>query len=616
MYLNPLLNPHNYEVFDIETDGFDYTRVWCAVFKNMGTGDRTSFSGANINHDIKAFVDAYPHTIFVGHNSISFDEPALSSLCDAPIPIDRHVDTLVLSYLYNPRLAAPDGFPAVERHSLRSYGARLGFPKVEHEDWSRFSHHMMERCSVDVDLTEQVYLALSGRMREIGYSEQSCELEHRIRKIVDVQEHNGFRFDIIRAGHLCQQLRQRQSDLALEIKEAFPSKLEEMGCFKNKRRKDGSHRLLLGKHLQKYDLVRFNKDETEYKVFSRIPFNIGSPKQRVERLLEAGWRPEAFTKGGQPQADENALLAFSEASRSPEIAMMADWVVLQGRASMIESWLTLVNPDDQCIHGKVFTCGARSRRMTHSGPNTANIPSEQNGARYGRECRELWVARPDRVLVGYDAKSLQMRGFCHYVNNPDVTRLYIEGDPHQANSDSLTEVLGWQVARGGGGAKTLFYAFLFGAQDPKLASILGRTDRKVGKKVRQALYVSTPGLERVMEECEHEYRVNHGRLACVDGGFVVAPSPHSALNYKIQPLEAVVMKQASIFIDQRTREKGIDHLKVGDIHDEGQHDVAVADSHEFGRIACDAVRDAGLTFNLNVPLAGDYKIGNNWSETH
>lgn len=614
MYLDPQKNLGLYEYYDIETDGLAPSRIWIAVFKNGLTGIRTIC----LDHQsIREYIDNRPHSIFVGHYSVSFDEPIINRFCHTSIPITRHVDTCVLSYLYNPKLLGG--------HSLEAYGVRFGVPKVEHEDWTKYSPAMLDRCIGDVAITEMVHKSLSERMTSIGYSEKSCDLEHRIRKIIDAQERNGFGFDVPRARDLRGLLRGRQSDLALEIREAFPPQLEEVGHYKNKRRKNGSDYALLGKHLTKYDEVRFNEDRTEYKTFTRTPFNIGSPPQRVQRLLEAGWAPETFTPKGAPKVDEEALLAFAEASRRGDIALMADWVVLEGRSSMVEGWLNLAKEDPGFagdaaggfrIHGKVFSCGARSRRMTHSKPNSANIPSAQNGAKYGRECRELWVAGPERVLVGYDAKSLQMRGFCHYVNNPEVTRLYIEGDPHQTNADSLTQVLGWSVGRGGGGAKTLFYAFLFGAGNKKLGSILGKTDNRTGGKIRKALYGSTNGLERLMEECESEFDLNDGRLVCVDGGYVMAKSANSALNYRIQSLEAVTMKQAAIFIDERAREKGINHKLVGSIHDEGQHEVAPEDANEFGRLACQAITDAGEDMNLNVKLEGDYKVGRTWAETH
>ena len=76
------------------------------------------------------------------------------------------------------------------------------------------------------------------------------------------------------------------------------------------------------------------------------------------------------------------------------------------------------------------------------------------------------------------------------------------------------------------------------------------------------------------------------------------------------------MKQASIFVRQRTIERGLDALKVGDIHDEGQLDCAKRDAQEVGELCVQAIRDAGEELNFRVPLDGDFKIGRNWANTH
>lgn len=76
------------------------------------------------------------------------------------------------------------------------------------------------------------------------------------------------------------------------------------------------------------------------------------------------------------------------------------------------------------------------------------------------------------------------------------------------------------------------------------------------------------------------------------------------------------MKQASVFLDREAERRGLDHKKVGDIHDEGQHEVAEADAEEFGKLAVQCIRDAGEELGFCVPLDGDFKIGKTWAETH
>ena len=39
-------------------------------------------------------------------------------------------------------------------------------------------------------------------------------------------------------------------------------------------------------------------------------------------------------------------------------------------------------------------------------------------------------------------------------------------------------------------------------------------------------------------------------------------------------------------------------------------------AEQFGRVAVQSIIDAGKLLNIRCPLNGEYKVGNNWSETH
>src|SRR3546814_911522 len=155
---------------------------------------------------------------------------------------------------------------------------------------------------------------------------------------------------------------------------------------------------------------------------------------------------------------------------------------INGRANMVNTWLNEWNEADNCIHGKLFV--ADTLRLRHQAPNTANVPAVRvkehkdpegrvirkevlygESGYYTYEARDLWVARPGRVLVGTDAAGLELRMLAHYLNRPDFTKQVVEGDPHQYNAD--------QVGITRPEAKTLIYANLYGAKAPKIAATLG-----------------------------------------------------------------------------------------------------------------------------------------------
>jgi DNA polymerase III alpha subunit (gram-positive type) len=65
-----------------------------------------------------------PAAIMVGHNFIAYDAPMLNRFWKARIPIQKIVDTFVLSQVYNPNYPKPKGLNGTEERSssLRGLG--------------------------------------------------------------------------------------------------------------------------------------------------------------------------------------------------------------------------------------------------------------------------------------------------------------------------------------------------------------------------------------------------------------------------------------------------------------------------------------------------------------
>ena len=80
------------------------------------------------------------------------------------------------------------------------------------------------------------------------------------------------------------------------------------------------------------------------------------------------------------------------------------------------------------------------------------------------------------------------------------------------------------------------------------------------------------------------------------------------------------MKKALVLADEALQKDyvpGKDYEFVLNIHDEFQMEVLRPEiSEHVGIILRQSIIDAGLAFNLNCPLDGEYKIGKNWKETH
>lgn len=583
-------------------------KVWMMCASRMDQEEVHSFIGPK---EIRRFFDelrGQKDIYFVGHNSISFDGPVTGRLCGGLAKLGNIVDTLVLSYLYDPAL--PGG------HSLEAWGERLKDPKGHFNDFSGYSELMDRYCQQDVKLGKRVFKALVQRLLRIGCSELACEIEHEIRDVIDEQQRNGWHFDIPGAQSLVGHLRSEQADLEGPIRELFPKRLAEVKRYDRRFRKDGSDFESYLRHLREYPEVRDNGDGT-YSTLDWEEFNIGSPKQRISRLLEAGYEPISFTPTGQPKVDEESLLAYAESSQTPEAKAIAEWLVLQGRATMVEGWLNNVNYDDSRMHGRVITCGATTRRMIHNSPNTANIPKAKPKIKYGIECRRLWRATPGRVQVGADASGLELRMFAEYLNDPMATKLYTEGDPHAYNTELLELPLEMRDVT----VKNGLYCLLYGGQNPKLGKTLkpelqGNAAKAYGKWARNKLEAGVPGLKRLTTEIQDEFDRNGGVLKTIDGGFVRCPSKHAALNYKLQSGGAILMKLAAILARRKIRRLMLDAFEIGNIHDELQYDCHPNIADQVGKILVNSIEQAGVQLGCKVPFTGKYKVGNNWAECH
>jgi len=596
----------NYWALDIETDALDASRIHVCCVENLSTGDKRTITTAE---EFRLFKQS--GFVYVTHNGLSFDIPVLNRLWGTKIRLSRVVDTLVLSYLYNPNLPRPAGYTGGKGpHSLDCWGYRLGDYKIGFHDWSKLTDEMIEYCQQDVSITCELYRRLSQKLVDLGYSEESALLEHKFRTVINDQERNGFKFNRTRANFLYLRLRSMEYETQATIRSFFKPKEVLKGEYAYREKANGEPFASYLRHCEESPKIVFNKDKTRYRTFTLQEFNIGSPVQRLERLLDLGWKPKKKTKSGKNWAvDEESVVEFATSSGNKYVGLIADWLVYNGRANMIRTWLNELQ-EDSCIHGSVSSCGAGSRRCTHSAPNTANIPSVY--ARFGVESRSLWVARPERVLVGADASGLEGRVFIHYLGSEEA-KTFMLGDPHTENANAISRAVGFEVSRSS--TKNLFYARLYGASDKKLGSMLGG-NRSLGEKVRSAIDTNIPGFESLVQSIGQEYEKNGGRLQTVDGGFVSCPSPHAALNYKFQSCGALIMKQAAILLSDRIRKEGLDCLKVGDIHDEWQFDVAPTHAERVGDLACRAMTQAGKVLNLNIKIEGEYKIGRNWAETH
>jgi DNA polymerase-1 len=570
-------------VLDIETDSLDANVIHCIVAKERESGKFHIWKEEECYKYFPLFAKRVNK--FIMHNGISFDAPVLNRLTGTRIRLSQIEDTMILSQLTDP--VREDG------HSLQSWGNRFDFHKMEFKNFTHLSDEMIIYCKRDVDITERVWISLQEDIKNID--RRSIDLEYTIRLLVSKQERNGFTLNLEKAMGLNAKLQDKSDQLEKEVQESFTPRPIPIKEINPRYKKDGSLSLVGLKHIKDPSTVAGPHTSIDYQTF-----NLSSRQQIVSRLIKCGWEPQKFTEKGHAIVDEGVLRDVN----IPEAQMIADYLTLKKRIAQVKSWVDAVDKDGK-VHGQVLTLRAISGRMAHHSPNMAQVPASYS--LYGKDCRECWtVGDASNILVGCDASSLELRALAHYLNDSKFTNEVVDGDIHTANQQAAGLETRDQ-------AKTFIYAFIYGAGAAKIGSVVGGTAQD-GQRLIDTFLSNVPALAVLRERVDKASQ--RGYLVGLDGRHLKVRNQHAAVNLLIQGAGAVICKQWLVDIDILARKNKLNYKLVASIHDEYQHEVLKTHAKIFGELTKQAMKETERKLKIKCPLDSEYKIGQNWSETH
>jgi DNA polymerase I-like protein with 3'-5' exonuclease and polymerase domains len=556
-------------LLDIETDDLNATKIYCIILRKINglpSNKKLSFEEHEIytyagglgypslNEFRKKFIKDHD-VIFIGHNLISFDIPVINKLLNMDIKLNQIEDTLLLSQLDDPRKNGG--------HSLKNWGQILNFPKIEFTDFkSGLTQEMLTYCMQDVDLNGKVWMALVNK----DIPDNVIETEKKVRYIIHKQEEHGFCLDMPKVMEFSSFLSDNINKIEQELQEIFePTTI----------------------HLK-----------TKTKI---IPFNPGSRQQIADRLIKQfGWKPDKFTETGKPMVDEKILQDIN----TYESLKLVDYLTLQKRNAQVQSWINAAD-ESNLVHGRVHTLGTVTGRMTHSNPNMAQVPSTR--APYGYQCREVWIPKEkDHILLGCDAKSLELRCLAHYMDDEDFSKEVIEGDIHTFNQNKAGLETRDQ-------AKTFIYALIYGAGPAKIGAIVGGSAND-GKRLIDNFMSSLPKLQRLKQRVD--LTVQKQYIPGLDGRRVPVEHQHTGLNYLLQGAGAIICKHWLIQMYYIAFKKSLRATPIANIHDEMQWEVHENDVDKLTGAAHEAIKNVREILKFRCDLGCDVKTGKNWAETH
>ena len=139
-------------VFDIETDGFNPTKIHVLSYTNEEGEIQSTFDYEEMR---TFFLNA---DTIIGHNIVRYDVPVVERILDIKIDA-RVIDTLPLAWYIN---------HAQKSHGLAQYGIMYGVPKPKIDYWEGLSPEEYQyRCEEDVKINTRLWRDLSLKLNKL-----------------------------------------------------------------------------------------------------------------------------------------------------------------------------------------------------------------------------------------------------------------------------------------------------------------------------------------------------------------------------------------------------------------------------------------------------------------
>lgn len=600
----------NWFVFDLETNGLykDVEEIFCLVIYDIIRNKTHVYRPDTIIDGLKYLATA---DVLIGHNILFYDIPVLNKLYPEFVFKNIHIiDTLVCTRLIWPKeeLETLDTeiYPDVPTKlkgsaSLKAWGYRLSDNKIEFKDFTQWSPEMETYCIQDVNVTTKLFNHIQAKK----YPESALKLEHDFAIAISKQIVSGFPFDLDAALDLVDVLKDKKQELEKELQIAFPPLIEET--------------IFIPKVNNK--LKGYIKDIPFTKT-REVKFNPGSRQQTVERLVQKyNWKPENVTEKGNPILNDDIL----ESLPFPEAKLLAEYQLVKKRLGQISegnnAWTKLVYPEDGKIHGDVITNGCITGRCAHRNPNLGQVTAAYSP--YGKECRALFHAPKGYVLIGVDAKALELRclaGYLSYWDQGEYGSVVIdpEQDIHIYNQ-KLFDVETRDIA------KRLLYGILYGCGASKAGSIVDpnckdlEQQKELGRKAITSFMNGVPALKQLKKQIDICISTR-GYLIGLDRRQLFCRAAFKGLNVLLQSAGAILMKQVVVNLHKQLKDRELiydrDWMQVAMIHDE----IQLACHPEFQDLvkeeALKAFPKAQEFFKFGCLIEGDAKVGYTWLDCH
>lgn len=554
-------------------------------------------------------------------------------------------------------------------------------------EFQQWSPTMDDYCTQDTVVGVKTFHYLMMEWETI-YSEFTGEFPAHFRAgqkaffLMSCQEMTGWKFDVEGGVELVKRIQGMMEEIRADVEPKLPPralKKSEEKDFKMPAKPfkaNGEFSAQWGKFVEKHNAKEV-KDGWEfygevYKPTANLILNVNMPMEMANQdqmkdwFLENGWEPTLwnFKRGpdGKPMRDprtrqliktspklqeQGKLCENLEKMEGPIVKQVVKWLSLRNRCSVLEGWLGNWRLSFDGRIGAGRTGIAATHRQKHN--TVVNVPKADPKVLLGYEFRALWISEDGFSIAAGDAAALEGRVQGHYCYKYDggvTADELLKGDVHSKNAlafygsiyEEVAEMYNspdfskdnpkWKPYRNR--SKNGFYAILYGAGAPKVASTLGIPGSH-GKLALEAFWEANPGTKELKENLEG-YWAGKGQekyLPAIDGRILMTRKKSALLNTIFQSCGGIVMDYASLFMhkwlgkmywDEKRRPyylyQGYIVRRIGYFHDELEYECQDEIAEEVSKMIERAITKAGEFLKVKVPLVGEGKVGKSWKEVH
>jgi DNA polymerase-1 len=294
-------------------------------------------------------------------------------------------------------------------------------------------------------------------------------------------------------------------------------------------------------------------------------------------------------------------------------------------STFLEAYLKLTDPY-WVIHGSFNQTGTVTGRLSSSEPNLQNVCKAKGTAdqmayekflgrkdeeALNRRIRELFIARPGRILVSQDWSQLEYRIAAYLAADESLKKAYLD-NPRVDFHEMTARDTGIPRDQ----AKTVNFGILYGMMAFGLGSALSGfgfpTTKAQAQGYLNRVFNARPSIKHLIHDTQEigsklGYIQNPlGRICPIPPG-----RPYVALNYLDQGFGGDLMRYVLVRVHEfvKARQLPVDILLT--VHDEIVYEIPEDRAHDIPPMIAEIMCECPF---MDIPLCIDTEIGHSWGD--